>query len=92
MEPKPDDKCKHTRDSQLYYFFFQSNIYPNIADLKKLDIMVSHDWPSGITDYGDVEALLRIKPHFADDIKKAALGNPATMNLLHVKFLKRCSL
>jgi len=48
-----------------------------------LDIVVSHDWPAGITDFGNTEQLLRFKPHFTDDIKNNRLGNPATMDLLH---------
>lgn len=56
-----------------------------IAD-KRIDIMVSHDWPAGITEYGDVDELLKKKPFFREDIKKNALGNPATMSLLHVSF------
>lgn len=43
---------------------------------KKIDIFVSHDWPAGITDYGDRDRLLRIKPHFTSDLEKNALGNP----------------
>ncbi|VDM41547.1 unnamed protein product [Toxocara canis] len=50
---------------------------------QRVDIMVSHDWPAGITDYGDVEDLLKKKPFFKEDIEKNALGNPATMSLLH---------
>ncbi|CAB4066534.1 DBR1 [Lepeophtheirus salmonis] len=34
------------------------------------DIMLSHDWPCGITDYGNCEQLLRFKPFFKDDIEK----------------------
>ncbi|CUG07271.1 Hypothetical protein, putative [Bodo saltans] len=47
-----------------------------------VDIMLSHDWPVGITKYGNEPALLRIKPYFADDISHGALGNPYTMELL----------
>lgn len=30
----------------------------------KVDVMLSHDWPRGITDYGDKEQLLKYKPFF----------------------------
>lgn len=30
----------------------------------KIDIFLSHDWPLGITNYGDVESLLQIKSGF----------------------------
>uniref|UniRef100_A0A914CS51 Lariat debranching enzyme C-terminal domain-containing protein n=1 Tax=Acrobeloides nanus TaxID=290746 RepID=A0A914CS51_9BILA len=48
-----------------------------------VDIMVTHDWPAGITDYGDVHGLLRIKPYFEADIQMNKLGNPAAMGLLN---------
>jgi hypothetical protein len=33
-----------------------------------IDIFVSHDWPRGITKYGDAQQLLRQKPHFQQDV------------------------
>lgn len=33
-----------------------------------LDIFLSHDWPVGITDYGDTQALMRQKPHFVQEV------------------------
>ncbi|KHN80109.1 Lariat debranching enzyme [Toxocara canis] len=58
--------------------FRLKQLRPKIA-AQRVDIMVSHDWPAGITDYGDVEDLLKKKPFFKEDIEKNALGNPATM-------------
>ena len=49
-----------------------------------IDIMVSHDWPLGITDFGNIERLLRQKPHFEDDISRKRLGNPHAMSLLRL--------
>lgn len=46
--------------------------------------MVTHDWPSGITVFGNQDLLLRLKPHFYNDIMNGQLGNPATMDLLRV--------
>ncbi|KAK6056302.1 hypothetical protein COOONC_06196 [Cooperia oncophora] len=48
-----------------------------------IDIMVTHDWPAGIVDYGDKQSLLRTKPFFFADIESGKLGNPATMQLLY---------
>lgn len=51
-----------------------------------VDIMVSHDWPAGISRFGDQEGLLRYKPLFRSDIESNRLGNPAAMNvLMHVQ-------
>ena len=50
-----------------------------------VDIVVSHDWPSGITSYGDTESLLRMKDRtgqLRQEIQTNTLGNPHTMRLL----------
>ncbi|XP_043273953.1 lariat debranching enzyme isoform X2 [Venturia canescens] len=48
----------------------------------KIDIFLSHDWPRGITQYGDEQALLRNKPFFKNDIEANVLGSPPCMDLL----------
>ncbi|KEG09268.1 hypothetical protein DQ04_05511030 [Trypanosoma grayi] len=52
------------------------------AAFPRVSLCVSHDWPVGITKYGDETQLLRYKPYFEDDIRHSALGNPHTMPLL----------
>jgi lariat debranching enzyme len=50
-----------------------------------VDIVVSHDWPTGITDYGDTENMLRLKDRTGQlrrEIASGDLGNPLTMALL----------
>ena len=47
-----------------------------------LDVFVSHDWPTGITQYGDQAALLRKKRFLAQDIEDGSLGSPPSMGLL----------
>jgi lariat debranching enzyme len=52
-----------------------------------VDIVVSHDWPTGITDYGDTETMLRLKDktgQMTREIQSGQLGNPFTMELLKV--------
>jgi hypothetical protein len=49
---------------------------------RPVDIMLSHDWPSQIWEYGNKERLLKIKPYFRDDITSGKLGNPPLMHLL----------
>lgn len=51
--------------------------------LPALDIGLSHDWPGGITAYGDEARLLRNKPFFRDDIQNGQLGSPPAADLLH---------
>lgn len=43
---------------------------------------MSHDWPQGVTKYGNVNALLKKKPFFKDDIDNDRLGSPPAMELL----------
>ncbi|XP_049848881.1 lariat debranching enzyme A-like [Schistocerca gregaria] len=50
----------------------------------KLDIMISHDWPRGIYQFGDVSQLLKKKPFFRREIESNTLGNPAAEWLLNV--------
>lgn len=58
-------------------------------DVKKLelvkepvDIFISHDWPQGIEQMGNVEDLLRTKPGLRHDVERKRLGNPYTRDLL----------
>jgi lariat debranching enzyme len=50
---------------------------------QRLDIMVSHDWPQGIEQYGDTGDLIRRKPFFQQEIHDNALGSPPAAQLLH---------
>ncbi|KAH8380598.1 hypothetical protein KR009_011616 [Drosophila setifemur] len=48
----------------------------------KIDIFLSHDWPTGIYEYGNKEMLLRKKPYFAEDMEKGQLGSRPLEELL----------
>ncbi|KAK0202856.1 lariat debranching enzyme, C-terminal domain-containing protein [Desarmillaria ectypa] len=45
-------------------------------------IFLSHDWPQGITEHGDLAALLRDKPAFKSEITDNIFGAPPLMDLL----------
>jgi lariat debranching enzyme len=47
-----------------------------------VDIMLSHDWPQGIWNYGDARGLLRVKPYFKEDMRTGKLGSPPLMHIL----------
>ncbi|XP_022731288.1 lariat debranching enzyme isoform X4 [Durio zibethinus] len=47
-----------------------------------IDIFLSHDWPLGITDYGNWKELVRHKKHFKDEIQQGTLGSKAAAQLL----------
>merc|ERR1712018_1095185 len=44
--------------------------------------MLSHDWPRGITRYGNEAQLIRFKKHFEDEIQTNTLGSPPGMEIL----------
>ncbi|KAL2723143.1 lariat debranching enzyme [Vespula maculifrons] len=52
----------------------------------KIDIFLSHDWPNGVTKYGNEDKLLKGKPYFKTDIKNNTLGSPANMELLRYHY------
>ena len=47
-----------------------------------IDIMLSHDWPRGITRYGDEDQLLKRRGHLRKAIRKNELGSPPGMEIL----------
>ena len=48
-----------------------------------IDIMISHDWPQGVEQYGDVRALLKRKPFFRQEVEQNCLGSPSNNEILH---------
>ena len=46
------------------YHYRRLEIHKLLSYPHPLDIMISHDWPSEMYNYGDVETLLRKKPFF----------------------------
>lgn len=35
-----------------------------------MDVFLSHDWPLGIEQHGDVDWLMREKPFFRDEVRQ----------------------
>ena len=48
----------------------------------KIDIFMSHDWPTCVAKLGDYKQLMRYKPHFRDEIHRDDLGNPHLNSLV----------
>ncbi|XP_003741328.1 lariat debranching enzyme [Galendromus occidentalis] len=53
-----------------------------LCGLRKVDVMMSHDWPTGITAYGNEQWLRRKKPFFNEDLDSGRLGSPPTRKIL----------
>ena len=49
---------------------------------EKLDVFVSHDWPTHVARYGDTRSLLKCKPFFRSEVETDTLGSPANWQLL----------
>ncbi|XP_020702334.1 lariat debranching enzyme isoform X2 [Dendrobium catenatum] len=47
-----------------------------------IDIFLSHDWPLGITDYGNWEKLVQQKPYFKEEVRLKTLGSKPAAELL----------
>lgn len=47
-----------------------------------IDIFLSHDWPRGITDYGNCKELVRHKQYFEKEIQDGTLGSEPAAQLL----------
>ena len=48
-----------------------------------IDIFLSHDWPRGVTKYGNAEKLCRQKKFFREEVESDSLGSRAAQELLH---------
>lgn len=48
----------------------------------RMDIMLSHDWPDQIWEYGNKEQLLRFKPYFREDMENGRMGSGPCFDLL----------
>jgi lariat debranching enzyme len=68
----------HVRRYEVERLLTACQAQPNV------DVLLSHDWPRGIEQYGDTAALLRKKPFFKAEIARNDLGSPANETLLHV--------
>ncbi|XP_064598274.1 lariat debranching enzyme-like [Liolophura sinensis] len=50
---------------------------------RPLDICMSHDWPRGIYNFGNKDALLRHKPFLKQEVEEDSLGSPPAEELLY---------
>ncbi|KAL8625307.1 hypothetical protein ACOMHN_030068 [Nucella lapillus] len=50
---------------------------------RPLDIFMSHDWPSEVARYGNMDQLFRKKPFLREEVLNGSLGSPPAAQLLH---------
>lgn len=69
-------------DIRSIYHVREYDVHKLMQIEEPLDIFISHDWPCGITDFGNSEQLLRHKPYFENEIKNKTLGSKPAEELL----------
>ncbi|KAF7456772.1 Lariat debranching enzyme [Cryptosporidium felis] len=75
----------HIRYFEIQKLLFLKEMIPKYLDLnepRKVDIMISHDWPNGIERFGNLNYLLKRKPYLKDDIESGRLGIPDCLKLI----------
>jgi len=81
----------HIRELEIYRmahlrytasFAVPSDSAPAAPGAERVNIVLSHDWPRHIWQYGDCPALLRKKPGLAADVTQAQLGSAPLWDLL----------
>ncbi|PIN15388.1 RNA lariat debranching enzyme [Handroanthus impetiginosus] len=70
------------QDIRSIYHVREYDVHKLMQVQEPIDIFLSHDWPLGITDCGNLENLLREKPFFKQEIQEGTLGNPAAADLM----------
>lgn len=64
------------------YHYRQQETY-RLQQLKTpIDILMSHDWPTDVYNYGNAGQLMNYKRHFRDEILENRLGSPPLFKLL----------
>ncbi|KAL3872539.1 hypothetical protein ACJMK2_035762 [Sinanodonta woodiana] len=75
--PPYTEETKHTA-----YHVRSIDVFRLKQVTRSVDIMMSHDWPRGIYNYGDVQGLLKYKYYFKEEVENNTLGSPPAMELL----------
>lgn len=68
----------HVRELEVFQLSHMQQL-----DKTPLTAMLSHDWPRGIEQYGNIPQLLRRKPFFEQEIRSNSLGSPAGEFLMY---------
>ncbi|XP_057794236.1 lariat debranching enzyme isoform X2 [Salvia miltiorrhiza] len=70
------------QDIRSIYHVREYDVHKLMQVQEPIDIFLSHDWPCGITDHGNVRNLIRQKPFFEREISEGTLGSRAAADLL----------
>lgn len=64
------------------YHYRQQEIFRLQQLVTKIDIMMSHDWPTDVHEFGNASKLFEQKPHFRDQCRDNKLGSPPLFELM----------
>eukprot|EP01026_Neomeris_dumetosa_P079651 TRINITY_DN8726_c0_g2_i4.p1 TRINITY_DN8726_c0_g2~~TRINITY_DN8726_c0_g2_i4.p1 ORF type:complete len:461 (-),score=91.55 TRINITY_DN8726_c0_g2_i4:350-1732(-) len=78
LPPYSDYQLKTAYHTREFEVFKLKQLNPD----KKMDIFLSHDWPAGITEHGNLQQLLKYKTFLRKEIETGEFGNPPAMELL----------
>lgn len=87
---KKYDYCRGHFESPPYdsdslrsvYHYRQQEIFRLQQLGEQIDIIMSHDWPTDVHDFGNAVELIEFKPNFGDQIRDNVLGSPPLFELL----------
>ncbi|CAH0474576.1 unnamed protein product [Peronospora belbahrii] len=68
----------HVRELEVFQLSHLQQV-----DKSPIKVFLSHDWPRGIEQYGNISQLLRRKPFFEQEIRTNTLGSPAGEFLMY---------
>lgn len=78
----PTYKLPYDRLSIASIYHIKPKAYLKLLLSGESDIVLSHDWPQKVWDFGDRAQLLRHKPFFREDMQLGKLGSPLARNAL----------
>ncbi|KAI1076461.1 lariat debranching enzyme, C-terminal domain-containing protein [Whalleya microplaca] len=64
-------------DIRSFYHVREIDVRKLLLLREQVDVGLSHDWPRGIENHGNYNALWKIKPDFERESRDGTLGNPA---------------
>lgn len=79
----PKYTLPYNRETLATIYHVKPKNYLKLLLSGKSDIILTHDWPHGVWEGGDVGQLLRHKPFFRRDIFSGKLGSPVAEEALH---------
>lgn len=81
--PLDDQSMRSIYHTRRLDVFRLSLLSKNINEQNQLDVFLSHDWPARVYEHGNLQQLLRFKPHFKADVNsRYGLGSPMTQPLI----------